>query len=395
MISQCPVDANQEFTYVMRAENSGTHWYHSHYGMQRADGLHGAFIILEEGEDAEEMSWITMILTDWWKVDSTYMTAADPYRYGNTFGARMTGPGKGACTTEDKSFLAGVKLSSFCVDSVIANGRGQYKRLDSDEKLTKDNFEFSVAEEYLVSETTKRIQLKTVHAGFEFPLLFRAVDGRKVTVTAHDGRRTLPEEGDGVFIGVAETMNIEVDFPLEENRLELIAEIMFEGLGKNARPLERPFVKIIISRDASVADYDVKSKLVAAFGNAEIPEAFSLHQDNRVEEKLLLNCPAERFVDIPCKTVLDFKRDPDYESRFDHSPKNIIDETPDRVIHLNMNFATGAAINGIEFKYPKEPFFDGPENTPMTRCTDEQMQGAGGHCTQMIEVKKDELIEFR
>jgi hypothetical protein len=60
-----------------------------------------------------------------------------------------------------------------------------------------------------------------------------------------------------------------------------------------------------------------------------------------------------------------------------------------------MNFATGAAINGVEFKYPEEPFFDGPENTPMNKCTDEQMQGAGGHCTQMKEVKKDELLEFR
>ncbi|CAG5109980.1 Oidioi.mRNA.OKI2018_I69.chr2.g4439.t2.cds [Oikopleura dioica] len=49
MFSQCPVDAFNSFTYVMKAENAGTHWYHSHYIIQRADGLHGAFIILDKG----------------------------------------------------------------------------------------------------------------------------------------------------------------------------------------------------------------------------------------------------------------------------------------------------------------------------------------------------------
>ena len=355
----------------MRADNSGTHWYHSHYGLQRADGLHGAFVILEDDEDAEEMSWTPMVLTDWWNADSTYLAAADPYRYGNTFGSRMTGPGDIACTTDDKSFLNGVKLSGFCVDSIVANGRGQYRLPLSDDNPNQEKFDFSVSEEYLVSETTKRIQLKTMHAGFEFPLLVRSSDGRKVYVTAHDGRRTLPEEGDGIFIGVAETLNIEVDFPLAEQRLELIAEIMFEGLGRTARPLERPFVKIVFSRDASVSGFDVQSRLVAAYEKPELPEPFHLHEPNGISQKLLLNCPARTLGDIPCKIVTDFRRDPKYESRFAHAPPSLFEE-PDRIVQLNMNFATGAAINGIEFKYPDEPFFDGPENTPMTKCTADQ-----------------------
>ena len=242
--------------------------------------------------------------------------------------------------------------------------------------------------------TTKRIQLKTIHAGFEFPLLIRSVDPRKLIVTALDGRRILPESGDGVFIGVGETVNIEVDFPIDENRLELLAEIMFEGSGKTARHCDRPFVKIKITRDSSVTDFDVKSKLVAAYETADIPKSFDFHQDNEISDKLLLNCPAKQFVDIRCKTVTDFRRDFHFESRFAHAPPSIFEE-PDRVIQLNMNFATGSGINGIKFKYPEEPFFEGPENTPMTKCTAAQLETGGGHCTHIIEIKKDELVEFR
>jgi hypothetical protein len=119
-----------------------------------------------------------------------------------------------------------------------------------------------------------------------------------------------------------------------------------------------------------------------------------LHQDNDFYEKLLLNCPARKFVDTRCKTVTDFRRDLTFESRFDHAPPSVFEE-PDRVIQLKMNFAVGSGINGIEFKHPEEPFFDGPENTPMTKCSSEQLEAGGGHCTQIIEIKKDEFVEFR
>ena len=386
MVSQCPIDAYNEFTYVMRAENSGTHWYHSHYIIQRADGLHGAFIILEEDEKDEEISWMPLVVTDWWNTDSTFLAGNDPYRYGNTLGKRMTGSGLKACRTDEKSFMTGVKMSTFCVDSIVANGRGQYR-------TNEDEFEFSVLEEYRVSKTTTRIQLKTIHAGFEHPILIRAVDGRKLTITAQDGRRVLPEEGDGIFMGVGETLNIEVDFPLEEEWIELIAEVMFEGIGKKSEYHEKPYVKITFARDASVSRFEIKKQLFAAYPESNVVEPFSFQTENTVSEKVLLNCPAKTIGDMSCKTVVDFKRDPKYESRFANPPPSI-EEKPDRVIDVNMNFAIGPAINGLEFKYPETPFFFGVENTEKTQCT-AAMITDGGHCTQIIEVKKGELVEFR
>ena len=33
------------FRYKFKADNSGTHWWHSHTGLQLGDGLHGPFIV--------------------------------------------------------------------------------------------------------------------------------------------------------------------------------------------------------------------------------------------------------------------------------------------------------------------------------------------------------------
>ena len=36
-----------------KAYPTGTHWYHSHYGTQRTDGLFGALVILERPKNSE------------------------------------------------------------------------------------------------------------------------------------------------------------------------------------------------------------------------------------------------------------------------------------------------------------------------------------------------------
>ena len=66
-VSQCPIPGFSEFTYVVRADNSGTHWWHSHSHAQRMDGLFGALIIFEEEEIAEKKTSIPLTLGDWFQ----------------------------------------------------------------------------------------------------------------------------------------------------------------------------------------------------------------------------------------------------------------------------------------------------------------------------------------
>ncbi|XP_017843672.2 uncharacterized protein LOC108600530 isoform X2 [Drosophila busckii] len=44
-ITQCPIPPHTNFRYTFPADNSGTHFWHSHTGMQRGDGVFGALII--------------------------------------------------------------------------------------------------------------------------------------------------------------------------------------------------------------------------------------------------------------------------------------------------------------------------------------------------------------
>ena len=52
-ITQCSIEAQDYFDYEFTAEPAGTHWYHSHHGAQRSDGLHGALIVLPKERTSE------------------------------------------------------------------------------------------------------------------------------------------------------------------------------------------------------------------------------------------------------------------------------------------------------------------------------------------------------
>ncbi|CAF0817757.1 unnamed protein product [Didymodactylos carnosus] len=53
-ITQCPIEPGETFTYKFVASNKDTHWYHAHSGVQRTEGLYGAFIVTESYAAADK-----------------------------------------------------------------------------------------------------------------------------------------------------------------------------------------------------------------------------------------------------------------------------------------------------------------------------------------------------
>ena len=49
-LSQIPIVPGGSFRYIFKASPAGTHWYHSHLGAQRTDGLFGGLIVREKRE---------------------------------------------------------------------------------------------------------------------------------------------------------------------------------------------------------------------------------------------------------------------------------------------------------------------------------------------------------
>ena len=84
-ITQCAIDPLKSFRYIFKAEPSGTHWYHSHTGVQRSDGLFGALTVKELPAKESQIraalqqqlrQYIdrpaehTIIIADWFREDS-------------------------------------------------------------------------------------------------------------------------------------------------------------------------------------------------------------------------------------------------------------------------------------------------------------------------------------
>lgn len=51
MITQCPIPRPQTFTYDFLSDTPGTQWWHSHSGLQRADGLFGPVVVRQRKDD--------------------------------------------------------------------------------------------------------------------------------------------------------------------------------------------------------------------------------------------------------------------------------------------------------------------------------------------------------
>lgn len=76
-VSQCGICVYCEETYKFQATPAGTHWYHSHSGVQYADGQLGALIIYPR-EDAELPEW-EMMVEDEFIILASEWSAVDPY----------------------------------------------------------------------------------------------------------------------------------------------------------------------------------------------------------------------------------------------------------------------------------------------------------------------------
>ncbi|XP_041367041.1 laccase-4-like [Gigantopelta aegis] len=71
-VTQCPIGLKEKFKYDFIASPAGTHWYHSHTGVQLADGVNGAFVV-RQPQDIDpnralydhDLSEHVIVVNDW------------------------------------------------------------------------------------------------------------------------------------------------------------------------------------------------------------------------------------------------------------------------------------------------------------------------------------------
>uniref|UniRef100_W8B7R7 L-ascorbate oxidase n=1 Tax=Ceratitis capitata TaxID=7213 RepID=W8B7R7_CERCA len=101
-ISQCPISPHSTFRYRFRAENPGTHFWHSHTGMQRGDGVFGAFIVRRpRANEAHahlydfDLSEHKIILQDWVHTPGVSIFASHHHSRGDNKPVNLLVNGRG------------------------------------------------------------------------------------------------------------------------------------------------------------------------------------------------------------------------------------------------------------------------------------------------------------
>ena len=72
----------------------------------------------------------------------------------------------------------------------------------------------------------------------------------------------------------------------------------------------------------------------------------------------------------------------------------LLEETPDKILNITMNFAKGSSINNVKFKYPTNPLYHNKDRWGWTKCP-EKIPDEGAFCTQVMDIEVGDLVELR
>ncbi|WP_343690997.1 multicopper oxidase domain-containing protein, partial [Chitinophaga sp.] len=221
-LTQQPIPPGATYTYSFPVIQHGTHWYHSHYGLQEQIGMYGSFIMHKRQEDTtfrkgiDDLPAIPIVISEWTNlrpnnVQRMLHNATDWFaiRKGATQSyteAIRAGHFKTKLTNEWKRMQA-MDVSDVYYDKLLLNGQQ-----DSDLK-TIDGSRLKAGD---------KVRLRIANGGASSYCWLR-YGGGKMTVVASDGNDVVPVEVDRLIIAVSETYDIVVTVPENGKAFEFMA----------------------------------------------------------------------------------------------------------------------------------------------------------------------------
>ncbi|RZK43964.1 MAG: copper oxidase [Pedobacter sp.] len=206
-LTQMPIKPNTTHVYRFPIIQNGTHWYHSHTGLQEQIGMYGAMILNKKEES--NIPAIPIVLSEWAdmnpkEIDRRLHNATDWFaiKKGATQSyaeAITNGHFKTKIMNEWKRMNA-MDVSDVYYDKFLINGQ---ENLD-----LKD---FKAGEE---------VRLRIINAGASSYFWLNYAGG-KIKVVANDGNDVVPIEVDRLIIAVSETYDVVVKIP-ENKRFEFL-----------------------------------------------------------------------------------------------------------------------------------------------------------------------------
>ena len=216
-LTQMPIEPNETFTYRFPIIQSGTHWYHSHSGLQEQIGMYGSLILLKKKDDPtfrkgiDDLPEVPIILSEWTDIkpenvhrmlhNANDWSAIKKGTVQSYSEAIKAGHFKTKLGNEMKRMLA-MDVSDVYYDKFLINGKNesQLSQFKAGEKV--------------------RLRISNGGASSYFWLNYA---GGKMTVVANDGNDVEPLEVDRLIIGVSETYDVVVTIPIEDISYEFLA----------------------------------------------------------------------------------------------------------------------------------------------------------------------------
>ncbi len=216
-LTQMPIEPNTTHIYRFPIIQNGTHWYHSHSGLQEQIGMYGSLILKKQENDPtfrkgiDDLPTVPIILSEWtnYKPENVHRmlhNASDWFaiKKGTTQSyaeAIKAGHFKTKLSNEWKRMWA-MDVSDVYYDKFLINGT-------SENRLSQ----FKAGDKV-------RLRISNGGASSYFWLTYA---GGKITVVANDGNDVEPVEVDRLIIGVSETYDIIVTIPAENTSHEFLA----------------------------------------------------------------------------------------------------------------------------------------------------------------------------
>ncbi len=216
-LTQMPIKPHTTHLYKFPIIQHGTHWYHSHSGLQEQIGMYGSFIMNKREDDKkfrkgiDDLPTIPMVLSEWTNynpknVHRMLHNATDWFaiKKGTTQSYAEAIKHKNFKTklkNEWKRMLA-MDVSDVYYDKFLINGKNE-------NQLSQFKAGYKV-----------RLRISNGGASTYFWLTYA---GGKITVVANDGNDVEPVEVDRLMIAVSETYDVIVTIPNDSTSYEFLA----------------------------------------------------------------------------------------------------------------------------------------------------------------------------
>jgi FtsP/CotA-like multicopper oxidase with cupredoxin domain len=221
-LTQMPIRPNTTHIYRFPIIQNGTHWYHSHSGLQEQIGMYGNFVMLKRPnapsfrKGIDDLPTLPIVLSEWTNLkpenihrmlhnanDYPALKKNSVQSYGEAISA---GYFKTKMKNEWKRMLA-MDVSDVYYEKIFMNGlpSSELKNISGNELKGGDKV---------------RLRISNGGASSYFWLTYA---GGKITVVANDGNDVEPVEVDRLIIAVSETYDVIVTIPAEKTAYEFLA----------------------------------------------------------------------------------------------------------------------------------------------------------------------------